>query len=100
MEFAKIKSFIRKHHVMTVATVGTDGKPWVTHVFYARMPREKSEDSDSKPGYFVFMTDPETRHGTEMTECTRVAAAIALETRIVGSHCIYVFCIYLRTNSD
>jgi hypothetical protein len=64
MEFAKIEAFIRKHHVMTVATVGVAGAacgvpevslpaaeagseqgdlsspgfnptPWVAHVFYA-----------------------------------------------------------------
>ena len=100
MELDKITAFIRKHHVMTLATVGvadtftTVGnidataigsavtivpsgnlRPWVAHVFYAWIPEERC---------FVFTTDPETRHGGEMMETVQVAAAIALETRIVG----------------
>ncbi len=60
---------------MTLATVGDDGRPWVAHAFYAWMARE---------GWFVFMNNPATRHGAEMAACERVAAAIALETRVVG----------------
>ena len=71
----RIAAFIRKHHVMTLATVGGDGRPWVAHAFYAWMPDEKS---------FAFMNNPATRHGTEMTAHPHVAAAIALETRVVG----------------
>lgn len=69
----RIAAFIRKHHVMTLATVGADGRPWCAHAFYAWTGES-----------FVFMNNPETRHGTEMGACSRVAAAIALETRIVG----------------
>lgn len=71
----KIAEFLRKHHVMTLATVGADGQSWCAHVFYAWMAQDKR---------FVFMTDPATRHGNEMTTHTKVAAGIALETRIVG----------------
>ncbi len=74
-ELDKIAAFIRRHHVMTLATVGADGGPWVAHAFYAWMARE---------AWFVFMNNPATRHGAEMTACERVAAAIALETRVVG----------------
>ena len=49
--------------------------PWVAHVFYAWMPDERC---------FVFTTDAGTRHGGEMEANSRVAAAIALETRTVG----------------
>lgn len=75
MELDKITAFIRKHHVMTLATAGADTLPWCAHLFYAWMPDEKC---------FVFTTDPATRHGAEMSANPHVAAAIALETRIVG----------------
>ncbi len=82
----KIAAFIGRHHVMTLATVGvaetsgagvssTVGRPWCAHAFYAWMPDHNR---------FVFMNNPATRHGTEMSACPRVAAAIALETRVVG----------------
>jgi uncharacterized protein YhbP (UPF0306 family) len=34
--------------------------------------------------WLVFMNNPETRHGGEMTANAHVAAAIVLETRVVG----------------
>ncbi len=74
-DFDKIVAFVKRHHVMTLATVGDEGRPWVAHAFYAWMARE---------GWFVFMNNPATRHGTEMAANPRVAAAIALETRVVG----------------
>lgn len=70
----RIAAFIRKHHVMTLATV-SGGRPWIAHVFYAWMPDEN---------VFVFTTEGKTRHGAEMEANSRVAAGIALETRIVG----------------
>lgn len=107
-ELDKIEAFVRKHHVMTLATVSSDGKPWTAHVFYAWMPTKKSVssgqnepksgsgriDEQNKPGNvenehtgagcFVFMCNPGTRHGAEMEANANVAAAIALETRVVG----------------
>jgi uncharacterized protein YhbP (UPF0306 family) len=74
-ELGKIEAFIRKHHVMTVATMGSDGAPWVAHVFYAWSKELRC---------FVFMSNPDTRHTGEMMENSRVAAAIALETKVVG----------------
>lgn len=70
----KITAFIRKHHVMTVATVA-GGRPWTAHVFYAWV---------ADRGLFVFTSGGETRHGAEMAVCADVAAGIALETRTVG----------------
>jgi uncharacterized protein YhbP (UPF0306 family) len=75
METDRIFAFIRRHHVMTLATVGGDGKPWTAHAFYAWMPAGKS---------FAFMNNPATRHGEEMAANPHIAAAIALETRVVG----------------
>jgi uncharacterized protein YhbP (UPF0306 family) len=89
-ELDKIGGFVRRHHVMTVATVGAgnradgaDGESaggansgaWVAHVFYAWLAGE---------GLFVFTTDTATRHGAEMAANSRVAAGVALETRTVG----------------
>lgn len=59
---------------MTLATVA-NVMTWCAHVFYAWMSDEKC---------FVFTTDSGTRHGAEMEANPRVAAAIVLETRIVG----------------
>ncbi len=73
MELDRIAAFIKRHHVMTLATVATDARPWCAHVFYAWMGDR-----------FVFTTDIATRHGSEMVSGGRVAAGIALETRIVG----------------
>ncbi len=84
MELDRIAAFIRRHHVMTLATVGEGGHPWCAHVFYAWMAGEKGTDGLKDAVGFVFTTDPATRHGAEMEAGGRVAAGIALETRIVG----------------
>ncbi len=70
--FAK---FIAKHHVLTLATVNSDGKPYVANCFYAY---------DKRRNRFVFTSDLTTRHGQEMAENRRVALSIVLETRVVG----------------
>jgi uncharacterized protein YhbP (UPF0306 family) len=112
MDLAKIGTFIRRHHVMTLATLGngtvtatgpggmtgsgnpvsdcvpgpvasrTTSHPWVAHVFYAWLPADKGGPPGT--GCFVFTTDPTTRHGAEMEENGHVAAGIVLETRTVG----------------
>ncbi len=58
---------------MTLATVGTEGRPWCAHIFYAW-----------NGSGFVFTSSTATRHGAEMVSGTFVAGGIALETRIVG----------------
>lgn len=73
-DIGRITAFIRKHHVMTLATV-SGGRAWTAHVFYAWMPDEN---------LFVFTSEGKTRHGAEMEANAHVAAAIALETRTVG----------------
>ena len=70
--FAK---FIAKHHVLTVATVGEEGRPYVANCFYAY---------DRKRNLFIFTSDIATRHGAEMEANANVALSIVLETRIVG----------------
>lgn len=67
--------FIKKHHVLTLATVNGEGMPYVANCFYAY---------DTKRNLFVFTSDLATRHGAEMAANSSVALSIVLETRIVG----------------
>jgi uncharacterized protein YhbP (UPF0306 family) len=116
MGAAKIEAFIRRHHVITLATVapaataatdlaGTSPgdaalgsapdseaggwQPWCAHAFYAWVAAPGGDgavasDGEWRGGSFVFTTAEGTRHGAEMAANQRVAAAIALETRVVG----------------
>ena len=67
--------FIKKHHVLTLATVNSEGMPSVANCFYA---------FDAKRNLFVFTSDLATRHGAEMAANSSVALSVVLETRIVG----------------
>ena len=71
----KIVKFIKKHHVLTLATVNSEGVPYVANCFYAY---------DAKRNKLIFTSDTSTRHGAEMTTEPRVAISIVLETRVVG----------------
>ena len=71
----RITTFIRKHHVLTLATVGGDNLPYVANCFYAY---------DTLRNRIIFTSDLSTRHAQEMTLCPRVALSIVRETRIVG----------------
>ena len=71
----RIIKFIKKHHVLTLATVNSEGMPYVANCFYAY---------DNKRNLFVFTSDLTTRHGSEMAENSNVALSVVLETRIVG----------------
>ena len=71
----KITSFVKKHHVLTLATVGKSGMPYVANCFYAY---------DSQRNLFIFTSDVTTRHGAEMLNNPNVALSIPLETRVVG----------------
>lgn len=70
----RIVRFIKRHHVLTLATSGNDGS-WTSHVFYAWLPESQA---------LVFTTDPETRHGAEMTANPCVSGGIVLETNVIG----------------
>ena len=71
----RITTFIRKHHVLTLATVGGDNLPYVANCFYAY---------DTLRNRIIFTSDLATRHAQEMTLNPRVALSIVRETRIVG----------------
>ena len=71
---SNIANFIRRHHVLTLATCG-ENVPWCANIFYAWMPAEK---------LFVFTSETATRHGEQMEHNAQVAASIVLETKVVG----------------
>lgn len=70
-----IVRFIKRHHVLTLATTNEHGEPYVANCFYAY---------DAKRNMLIFTSDTTTRHGGEMAADGRVALSIVLETRIVG----------------
>ncbi len=70
----KIVDFIRKHHVLTLAT-SLDGQPWCCNCFYTYLEDEAA---------FVFTSDYETRHIGETLKNNRVAGSVVLETSIVN----------------
>lgn len=57
-------SYLETHHVMTLATYGSDG-PWATAVFYVN------------DGFTLFfLTETHTRHGRNLAADRRAAAAV------------------------
>jgi uncharacterized protein YhbP (UPF0306 family) len=72
----RILKFIRRHHVLTLA-VAEHNIPYCAHCFYCYLPGEN---------LFIFTSDHDTRHirDVEKSGNYQVAAAIALETKIIG----------------
>jgi uncharacterized protein YhbP (UPF0306 family) len=70
----KILAFLKKHHVLTLATVSGD-QPWTANCFYAFMEEQMS---------FVFTSGYETRHIQEVSQNRNVAGNVVLETSIIG----------------
>lgn len=70
----RITAFIRRHHVLTLATSGGEGI-WCSNIFYAYDPGRNR---------FVFTSDDHTRHVRQAAEEGRVAASVVLESRVVG----------------
>jgi uncharacterized protein YhbP (UPF0306 family) len=70
----KITSFLKKHHVLTLATVSGD-QPWVANCFYAFQEEQM---------VFVFTSGYETRHIQEAALNPKVAGNVVLETSIIG----------------
>jgi len=75
MLFEPMVLFIRKHHVLTLA-VTNNLEIWVAHCFYAY---------DAVLNRFVFTSDDNTRHVEMAAINNKVAAGIALETKVVGN---------------
>ena len=71
----RIVDFIKRHHVLNLATVSGSGEPYCAACFYAY---------DKERNRLIFTSDDSTRHAQEMLQNAKVACAITLETRIVG----------------
>lgn len=71
----KIEKFISAHHVLTLATATPDLGPYCCNCFYAY---------DKESAALIFTSGMETTHAKMMSECSKVAASIVLETRTVG----------------
>jgi len=70
----KITAFLKKHHVLTLATVSGD-QPWVANCFYAFLEQEMA---------FVFTSGQDTRHVQEVKVNKKVAGNVVLETSVIG----------------
>jgi uncharacterized protein YhbP (UPF0306 family) len=70
----RVVKFLRKHHVLTVATT-VDNEPWCANCFYVYLEDENA---------LVFTTDSDTRHGKEFLKNPLVAGSVVLETLVVG----------------
>lgn len=70
----KFIDLIKKHHVLTLATA-INNVPYCASCFYAY---------DEENNSFIFTSDHKTRHAQEMLANSNVAAAIALETTMIG----------------
>ena len=71
----RIVDFIKRHHVLTLATASCESEPYCAACFYAY---------DKERNRIVFTSDDTTRHAKQMLENAKVAIGITLETRIVG----------------
>jgi len=70
----RIKSLLRRHHLLSIATFSGRG-PWCASCFFAW---------DEENNTLVITTDPATRHGAEFRSNPSVAGTIALETKRIG----------------
>lgn len=70
----KIIKLIKKHHVLTLATLSKD-ELWTSHCFYAY-----DKDANS----LIFLSDKKTKHAQHFIENSKVSGGISLETKIVG----------------
>jgi hypothetical protein len=72
---SRIEAFIKKHHLLTLATAH-ENVPYCASCFFVFLPKSTT---------FVVATDVlKTRHGQEALQNPHVAGVIALETKIVG----------------
>lgn len=70
----RIIKFIKKHHVLTLATT-KENIPWCAHCFYVYLEDEN---------WLVFTSDHDTKHIQDTKEQKIVAGSIVLETNVIG----------------
>lgn len=71
---ARIVRFLKKHHVLTLATTG-EGAPYCSNAFYCY---------DAERNLLIFTSDMTTHHAQQMASNPCVAASVVLETKVVG----------------
>ena len=71
----RIVDFIKRHHVLTLATATAEGVPYCAACFYAY---------DKERNRLIFTSDDKTNHAQQMLQNANVAIGITLETRVVG----------------
>jgi len=69
-----IEKFIKKHHVLTLATA-FDNEPWTANCFYTWLEVEDA---------FVFTSDSDTKHIQDLAQGGKVAGSVVLETTVIG----------------
>lgn len=70
----RIVRFLRRHHVLTLAT-SAEGAPYCANAFYCY---------DTERNLLIFTSELSTQHARQMERNPEVAASVVLETRIVG----------------
>jgi len=70
----RIVDFIKKHHVLTLATK-SENELWCANCFYVYDEEENS---------LIFTSDIDTRHVSEALKNNFVAGSIVLETSVIG----------------
>ena len=70
----RIVRFIKKHHILTLAT-SNENKPYCCTCFYVYLEKENK---------FFITSDKDTRHINEVSMQPVIAGAIALETSMIG----------------
>ncbi|MCF6364831.1 MAG: pyridoxamine 5'-phosphate oxidase family protein [Bacteroidales bacterium] len=70
----KIAGFIKKHHVLTLATA-VNNVPYCSNCFYVYLEKENM---------FVFTSGNETKHIQDVLQNNYVGGSVVLETSIVG----------------
>ncbi len=70
----RIVTFIHEHHVLTLATCFED-EAYCSNMFYVYLEEEKC---------FVFTSDRETRHISDISHNLFVAGSVVLETETIG----------------
>lgn len=69
----KIESFMGKHHLLSLATLGE--RLWCCSMFYAY---------DSQTVSFIVASDETTEHMNNVAQNLHIAGTVALETKTVG----------------
>ncbi len=70
----RVVEFLKEHHVLTLATV-FGNQPYCANCFYVYLEEENA---------FVFSSDEETKHITDVRVNNLVAASVVLETKTIG----------------